>query len=157
MAAEGSVSGRGMGDSIGVLLRSLNSPAVLMHWRTLIEMLGLMPAPKRVALCNLRFPVVSGPGLVSPGGPPAVRSVVDWPEVPMDWNSGRVASGGAVKRVLGRGRGVEPRIPAKGAYGFSAPRPVQLFSLNPVPSPRLARMGRGILQSVVGGHQEEDH
>jgi len=128
-----------------------------MHWRALIELLGLMPVPKREALCNLQFPVVSGPALGSPGGPPAVGSVVDQPEVPMDWTSERVASGGAVKRVLGRGQGVEQRTPATGAYGFSAPRPVPLFSLNPVPSPRLASMGRGIFQSVVGGHREEDH
>ena len=128
-----------------------------MHWRALIELLALMPAPKREALCNLRFSLVSGPGLVSPGGIPAVRSVVDRPGVPMDWTSGRVASGGAVKRVLGRGQGVEPRTPATGAYGFLAPWWVPLFSLNTVPSPRLASMGRGILQSVVGGHREEDH
>ena len=29
-----------------------NSPAVLIHWRALIELLGLMPAPRRVALWN---------------------------------------------------------------------------------------------------------
>ena len=33
-----------------------NSPAVLMHWRALIELLELMPASKRDALCSLRFP-----------------------------------------------------------------------------------------------------
>jgi hypothetical protein len=31
-----------------------NSPAVLIHWRALIELLGLMPAPRREALCSLR-------------------------------------------------------------------------------------------------------
>ena len=39
-------------------LNSPNSPAVLIHWRALIELLGLMPAPRREALCSLRFPVV---------------------------------------------------------------------------------------------------
>ena len=37
-----------------------NSPAVLIHWRALIELLGLMPAPRRVALCSLRWSVVGG-------------------------------------------------------------------------------------------------
>ena len=68
-----------------------------------------------------------------------------------------VVSREAVKRVLGRGRGVEPGNPAMGAYGFSTPRPVPLFSLKPVPSPRLASMGRKIFQSVVRGRREEDH
>ena len=39
-----------------------NSPAVLIHWRALIELLGLMPAPRREALCSLRsrWSVVGG-------------------------------------------------------------------------------------------------
>ena len=44
-----------------------NSPAVLIHWRALIELLGLMPAPRREALCSLRFPVVSSRGSGSSG------------------------------------------------------------------------------------------
>ena len=75
----------------------------------------------------------------------------------MEWISGKMVSGGAVKMVLGRGRGVEPGTPAIGTYGFSTPRPVPLFSLNPVPSPSLASKGKGIFQSVVRGHREEDH
>jgi hypothetical protein len=50
-----------------------NSPAVLIHWRALIELLGLMPAPRREALCSLRFPVVSSRGSGSSGEPPAVN------------------------------------------------------------------------------------
>ena len=45
------------------ILKPPNSPAVLIHWRALKELLGLMPAPRRVALCSLRFPVVSSRGL----------------------------------------------------------------------------------------------
>jgi hypothetical protein len=37
-----------------------NPPAVLIHWRALIELLGLMPASKRVALC---WPVIGGLGV----------------------------------------------------------------------------------------------
>ena len=44
-----------------------NSPAVLIHWRAHIELLGLMPAPRREALCSLRFPVVSSWGSGSSG------------------------------------------------------------------------------------------
>jgi len=36
-------------------------------------------------------------------------------------------------------------------------RPVPLFSLTPMPSPRLGSMGKGILQSVAEGHREEDN
>ena len=97
------MSGRGWEIPSEFSLDPPNSPAVLMHWRALIELLEFMSTLKREALCNLRFPVISGPGLVSPGCPPAVRSVVDRPEVPTDWTLGRMASGGAVKRVLGRG------------------------------------------------------
>jgi len=46
--------------------------------------------------------------------------------------------------------------PATRAYGFSAPRPVPLLSLTPVPSPRLVGIGWGIPQSVAKGHREED-
>ena len=73
----------------------------------------------------------------------------------MKWTSGKMDSGEAVKRVLGRGRGVEPVTPAMGTYRFSKPRPLPLFSLNPVSCPRLAGKGKGIFQSVVRGHREE--
>ena len=53
----------------------------------------------------------------------------------MDWTSGKMASGGSVKMVLGGGRGVAPRASATRACGFSAPQPVPLFNLTPVPSP----------------------
>jgi hypothetical protein len=43
-----------------------NSPAVLIHWRALIELLGLMPAPGREALCSLRFPVVPDLAILFP-------------------------------------------------------------------------------------------
>ena len=145
-----------MGDSSEFFLDPSNSPSVLMHWRAPIELLGLMPAPKREALCNLRFPN-SGPELASPRGPPAVPSEVDRPEAPMEWTSEKVVSGEAMKRVLGRGRDVELGNPAMGASGFSTPRPVPLFSLKPVPSPRLASMWKGVFKSVVRGQREDDH
>ena len=68
-----------MGESFGILLEPPNSPAVLIHWRALIELLELMPAPRRVALCSLRFPVVSSQGSGSSGEPPAVtHGLVPW-------------------------------------------------------------------------------
>ena len=54
-------------------LNSPNSPAVLIHWRALIGLLGLMPAQKRVALCSLRFPLASSRGFGTSGEPPTVR------------------------------------------------------------------------------------
>jgi len=84
---------------------------------------------------------------VRPNEVAAIREVCrvgGW-EAPMDWTSGRMASRGSVRRT-----------PATGAYGLSAPRPVPLFSLTPVPSPRLAGIGKGIPQSVAKGHREED-
>ena len=53
---------RGWEIPVGFSLNPPNSPAVLIHWRALIELLGLMPAPKRVALCSLRFPLASSRG-----------------------------------------------------------------------------------------------
>ena len=44
-----------------------SSPSVLMHWRALIELLGLMPAPNRDALCGLWFPLASSQGFGSSG------------------------------------------------------------------------------------------
>jgi hypothetical protein len=61
--------------------------------------------------------------------------MVDRPEEPMDWTSGKMASGGSVRMVLGEGRGVAPRASVTRACGISAPRQVPLFSLTPVPSP----------------------
>ena len=43
----------------GFSLDPLNSPAVLMHWRTLIELLGLMPAPRRKHCVASGFPLVA--------------------------------------------------------------------------------------------------
>ena len=61
-----------------------SSPAVLIHWRALIELLGLMPAPKRVVLCSLRFPLASIQGFGSSGESPAVRPNVVKPEESVD-------------------------------------------------------------------------
>ena len=117
-----------MGDSLGILLEPPNSPAVLIHWRALIELLGLMPAQKSVALCSLRFPLASSRGFGSSGEPPAVRPKVAKPE-----------------------EHHEPR-----RRGLVGSRPVPLFSLNPVPSPHLVGFSRGAPQSVAGGRREED-
>jgi hypothetical protein len=43
-----------MGDSLGILLEPPNSPAVLIHWRALIELLGLM----HCVASGSRWPVV---------------------------------------------------------------------------------------------------
>ena len=109
-----------------------NSPAVLIHWRALIELLGLMPAPRREALCSLRFPVVSSRGSGSSGEPPAVK-----PEEPMDWSHEGMGSGGLVGRVPAEGQRGPSQVSATRAGGFPVPRPVPLFSLKPVPSPHL--------------------
>ena len=69
----------------------------------------------------------------------------------MDWSQG-----GSVGRVPGEGQRVTPRASATMACGFSAPRPVALFSLNPVPSPHLVGFSRGAPQSVAGGRRGED-
>ena len=115
-----------------------------------------MPAPKRVALCSLRFPLASSRGFGIPGEPPAVRPKVAKPEEPMDWSQGGMSSGGSVGRVPGEGQRVTPRSSATRACGFSAPRPVPLFSLNPVSSPHLVGFSRGAPQSVAGGRRGED-
>jgi hypothetical protein len=86
-----------------------NSPAVLMHWRALIELLGLMPAPKQEALCSLRFPMTSSQGFGSSGEPQAVRPKVVRPEESMDWSQGRMSSGGSVRRVPAEGQRVTPQ------------------------------------------------
>jgi hypothetical protein len=109
-----------------------NSPAVLIHWRALIELLGLMPAPRREALCSLRFPVVSSRGSGSSGEPPAVK-----PEEPMDWSHEGMGSGGSVGRVPAEGQRGPSQVSATRAGEFPVPRPVPLFSLKPVPSPHL--------------------
>jgi hypothetical protein len=93
-----------MGDSFGILLEPPNSPAVLIHWRALIELLGLMPAQRRVALCSLRFPLASSQGFGSSGEPPAVRPKVVKPEEPMDWSQGGMGSGDSVGRVPAEGQ-----------------------------------------------------
>jgi hypothetical protein len=116
-----------------------------------------MPAPKRVALCSLRFPLASSRGFGSSGEPPAVRPKVVKPEEPMDWYQGGMNSGGSVGRVPNEGQRVTPRASATRACGFSAPQPVPLFSLNPVPSPHLVGFSRGTLQSVAGGRRGEDN
>ena len=85
-----------------------SSPAVLMHWRALIELLGLMPAPKRVALCSLRFPLASSQGFGSSGESSAVRPNVVKPEEPVDWSQGWMSSGGSVRRVPIEGQKVTP-------------------------------------------------
>jgi hypothetical protein len=121
-----------MGDSFGILLEPPNSPAVLIHWRALIELLGLMPAPRREALCSLRFPVVSSRGSESSGEPPAVK-----PEEPMDWSHEGMGSRGSVGRVPAEGQRGPSQVSATRACGFPVPRPVPLFSLKPVPSPHL--------------------
>jgi hypothetical protein len=51
---------------------------------------------------------------------------------------------------------VTPRASATRACGFSAPRPVPVFSLNAVPSPHLVGFSRDAPQSVAGGRQGED-
>ena len=101
-----------MGDSFGILLEPPNSPAVLIHWRALIELLGLMPAPRRVALCSLRFPVFSSRGSGSSGEPPAVK-----PEEPMDWSHEGMGSGGSVAspHLVGLSRGA-PQPVAGGCW-----------------------------------------
>jgi hypothetical protein len=103
-----------MGDSFGILLEPPNSPAVLIHWRALIDLLGLMPAQRRVALCSLRFPLASSQGFGSSGEPPAVRPKVVKPEELMDWSQGWMSSGGSVGRVPAEGQRVTPR----GLVGF---------------------------------------
>ena len=69
-----------------------------------MELLGLMPASKRDALCNLRFPLASSQGFGNSREPPAVRSKVVRSEEPMDWTQGRMSSGGSVRRVPGEGQ-----------------------------------------------------
>ena len=128
-----------------------NSPAVLIHWRALIELLGLMPAPRREALCCLRFPVVSSRGSGSLGEPPAVK-----PEELMDWSHEGSAGGGSVGRVPAEGQRGPSQVSATRAGGFPVPRPVPLFSLKPVPSPHLVGWSRGAPQPVAGGGREED-
>jgi hypothetical protein len=128
-----------------------SSPAVLIHWRALIELLGLMPSPKRVALCSLQFPLASSQGFGSSGESPAVRPNVVKSEEPVDWSQGGMSSVGSVRRVPIEGQRVTPRASATRACGFSA-----LFSLNPVPSPHLVGFSRGAPQSVAGGRRGED-
>ena len=128
-----------------------NSPAVLIHWRALIELLGLMPAPTRVALCCLRFPVVSSRGSGSSGEPAAVK-----PEEPMDWSHEGMGSGGSVGRVPAEGQRGPSQVSVTRAGGFPVPRPVPLFNLKPVPSPHLVGWSRGAPQPVAGGCREED-
>jgi hypothetical protein len=62
-----------------------NSPAVLMHWRAIIELLELMSTPMGDGLCSLRFLLAGSRGFGNSGEPPAVRPKVDRPEEPMDW------------------------------------------------------------------------
>ena len=50
-----------------------NSPAVLMHWRAIIELLELMPAPKGDGLCSLRFLLAGSQGFGNSGEPPTLR------------------------------------------------------------------------------------
>ena len=127
-----------------------NSPAVLIHWRALIELLGLISAPRREALCSLRFPVVSSRS-GSSGEPPAVK-----PEEPMDWSHEGMGTGGSVRRVPAGGQRGPSRVSATRAGGFPVPRPVPLFSLKPVPSPHLVGWSRGAHQPVDEGCREED-
>jgi hypothetical protein len=110
-----------------------------------------MPAPKRDALCSLRFSLASSQGFGSSGEPPALRPKVVRPEEPMDCSQGRMSSGGSVTRVPGEGQRVIPRASVTRACGFSAPQPVSLFSLSPAPSPHLVGFGRRYPQSVAGG------
>jgi hypothetical protein len=100
-----------------------NSPAVLIHWRALIELLGLMPAPRREALCSLRFPVVSSRS-GSSGEPPAVK-----PEEPMDWSHEGKGTGGSVGRVSADHREPEATqcFPPWGRH-----EPQQLYEGSPV-------------------------
>jgi hypothetical protein len=56
-----------------------------MHWRAIIELLELMPAPKGDELCSLQFLLAGSQGFWNSGEPPAVRPKVDRPEEPMDW------------------------------------------------------------------------
>jgi hypothetical protein len=128
-----------------------NSPAVLIHWRALIELSGLMPAPRRVALCSLRFPVVSSQGSGSSGEPPAVN-----PKEPMDCSHEGMGSGGSVGRVPAEGQRGPSRVSATRAGGFPVPRPVPVFSLKPVSSPHLVGFSRGAPQPVAGECWEED-
>jgi hypothetical protein len=132
-------------------LNSPNSPAVLIHRRALIELLGLMPDPRREALCSLRFPVVSSRGSGSSGEPSAVK-----PEEPMDWSHEGMGSGGSVGRVPAEGQRGPSRVSATRAGGFPVPRPVPLISLKPVPSPHLVGWSRGAPQPGAGGCREED-
>ena len=67
-----------------------------------------------------------------------------------------MSSGGSVGRVRSEGQRVTPRASATRACGFSAPQPVLLFSLNPVPSPHVVGFSRGAPQSVAGGRRGED-
>jgi hypothetical protein len=60
-----------------------------------------MPAPKRVALRSLRFPLASSRGFGSYGEPPAVRPKVVKPEEPMDWSQGEMSSGSSVGKIPG--------------------------------------------------------
>jgi hypothetical protein len=62
-----------------------NSPAVLMHWRAIIELLEFMLAPKGDGLRSLRFLLAGSQGFGNSGEPPTVRPKVDRPEEPMDW------------------------------------------------------------------------
>ena len=119
-----------------------SSPAVLMHWRALIELLGLKPAPTGHVM---QSPVPCDQVVGSPVGPPAVSSVVDRPEVPMDCVPGRMVSGEqSGLRILDRGRGARPKILATGVRKISTPRPVPLLSLSPVPSFHLLWVSRGL-------------
>jgi hypothetical protein len=140
-----------MGDSFEFSLNPPNSPAVLIHWRPLIELLGLMPAPRRVALCSLRFPVFSSRGSGSYGEPPAVK-----PQEPMDWSHEGMGSGGSVGRVPAEGQRGTSLVSAARAGEFPVPRPVPLFSFKPVPSPHLVGLSRGAPKPVAGGCWEED-
>jgi hypothetical protein len=74
----------------------------------------------------------------------------------MDWSQKGIGSGGSVGRVPVGGHRVTPRASVTSACGFSVPRPVPLFSLNPVPSLHLVSLSRGAPQSVAGGRWEED-
>jgi hypothetical protein len=145
-----------MGDSIGILLEppelsssinTLESPhrAVRVHAR-----------PKRVALCRLRFPLASSRGFGRSGEPPAVRPNDVKPEEPMVWSQRGMSIGGSVGRIPSEGLRVTLRASAMKACGFSAPQPVPLFSLNPVPSPYLIGFSRSAPQSVAGGRRGED-
>ena len=79
------MSGKGMGDSIGVLLKpselSGSANALESHHRAV----GAHARPKGNGLCSLRFLLAGSQGFGNSGEPPAVRPKVDRPEEPTDW------------------------------------------------------------------------